>query len=421
MIQALIGVARMDGDLLEPVERLVLLVLADHANERGICWPSLERIARRVGRSIWTVRRAIDRLEERDLLRVEERSGHSSLYHLNLARLLDLTPSTGATPSTHATPGMDATPSTGAPGPLAPVPTEPINRTNQEPTSSSPPYSPPHGTTPPPGVEEEGDENQDKPAKPPSERRGSGNEGSTEMTGSDEAKPPFSLGEKGVLGSSSSIPRAHSGMDAHTGSVGMTQAVGQALADARQARSMTREEALEELAKRKRPAPPPEVPKGMVLALREAGLWERLYALRRYARDNRAWQEWLALTLGPLWRATTPDAFTKALAEALDALVRRPEVSRPLGYLEAILRRALVGGEEPGVAPKEPVPVGQPAYSLVDLEKLFRDGVPFLDGVIGLYDGVVGTGANMKVVLRDPMTDAVSLLPVEEALKRVRS
>lgn len=230
-----------------------------------------------------------------------------------------------------------------------------------------------------------------------------------------EAAPSLPSPGTDVLGVSTSFPGPQAEAVPRNGPVPVGQAVREALSGLK----MSREEALAELVQRRRPAPPPEVPGSMVLALREAGLWERLSALRRHARDSRAWQEWLAGTLGALWSSATPDAFTRGVAEALDALARRPDVARPFGYVEAILRKALGRGEaEPA---KEAASNGEAVeYSQEALEELLRDGVPFLDGTLGIYDGLVGTGPGTKVVVRDPATDAVVLVPVAEALKRVK-
>ena len=69
---------------LPPSEKLVLLALADQANDEGRqCWPSLANIARRSGQNERTVRRALRSLEEKGHLEAIQRTGTSSQYHLH--------------------------------------------------------------------------------------------------------------------------------------------------------------------------------------------------------------------------------------------------------------------------------------------------------------------------------------------------
>jgi len=71
-----------------PIKKLVLLKLADNANDQGECWPSYSHIADQceIGKS--TARKHIKELEEMGLLRLENRKGpkgnSSNLYHLVL-------------------------------------------------------------------------------------------------------------------------------------------------------------------------------------------------------------------------------------------------------------------------------------------------------------------------------------------------
>jgi Helix-turn-helix domain len=94
---------------------IVLLCLADHANDDGDCWPSIPRLAKRARRSDRQVRRVLADLEERGLVVRDPRPGRSSIYHV-----LPLSPLTGvssATPVTDDTP----TPVTDDTPPLTPV------------------------------------------------------------------------------------------------------------------------------------------------------------------------------------------------------------------------------------------------------------------------------------------------------------
>ena len=53
---------------LKPLERLLLLVLAEHADDRNRVWPSQDRLAHMVGTSPSTLRRCLRRLERLGLL-----------------------------------------------------------------------------------------------------------------------------------------------------------------------------------------------------------------------------------------------------------------------------------------------------------------------------------------------------------------
>ena len=74
---------------LGPVPKFVLVVLADAADDEGICWPRISTIAERVGVSTRTVQRAIQYLVQRKLVTVEPRlrpdgSSSSNRYRLML-------------------------------------------------------------------------------------------------------------------------------------------------------------------------------------------------------------------------------------------------------------------------------------------------------------------------------------------------
>ena len=58
---------------LEPLERLLLLVLAEHADDRDCVWSSQDRLAHMVGTSPSTLRRCLARLERLGLLTHENR------------------------------------------------------------------------------------------------------------------------------------------------------------------------------------------------------------------------------------------------------------------------------------------------------------------------------------------------------------
>ena len=66
---------------LPPGEKLVLLALADQANDEGThCWPSVATISKRSGQNERTVRRALRSLEGKGHLTCNERRGTSTNY-----------------------------------------------------------------------------------------------------------------------------------------------------------------------------------------------------------------------------------------------------------------------------------------------------------------------------------------------------
>lgn len=75
---------------LSPLERFVLVSLADNADISGLCWPHQETTAERTGLGLRTVRTHIATLQERDLLsreaqmKVTGRGRASDLYRLNV-------------------------------------------------------------------------------------------------------------------------------------------------------------------------------------------------------------------------------------------------------------------------------------------------------------------------------------------------
>jgi len=58
---------------LSPTPKLILMALADAANEYGVCWPSVSTVATRCCVSIRTVRRVMQTLVDRGLLHSEQR------------------------------------------------------------------------------------------------------------------------------------------------------------------------------------------------------------------------------------------------------------------------------------------------------------------------------------------------------------
>ena len=73
----------VDRDDLEPMERLIYMVLARHANGRGECFPSRERLLKVTGlKDKRTVTKYINKLIEKRFLEMTKRQGKSNLYFL---------------------------------------------------------------------------------------------------------------------------------------------------------------------------------------------------------------------------------------------------------------------------------------------------------------------------------------------------
>lgn len=86
-----------------------LNALADHADEDGICWPSIARIALFAGCDEKTARRALQRLVALDIIDREERPGKSDLFRLNMdVDLSQNQPLPEAAPLPEATPPNEA-------------------------------------------------------------------------------------------------------------------------------------------------------------------------------------------------------------------------------------------------------------------------------------------------------------------------
>lgn len=52
-----------DISLFKGSDKLIMLCLADHADDAGVCWPSIETIARKSGVSPTTVKATLKKLE----------------------------------------------------------------------------------------------------------------------------------------------------------------------------------------------------------------------------------------------------------------------------------------------------------------------------------------------------------------------
>ena len=71
------------GDL-SSTQKLVLLSLADWANDEGLCWPSIERVAKKSSLKKRAVQLAIRSLEEMKFIRREEVIGKGNRYWIQI-------------------------------------------------------------------------------------------------------------------------------------------------------------------------------------------------------------------------------------------------------------------------------------------------------------------------------------------------
>lgn len=68
---------------LPAISKIVLISLADQANDDGVCWPSIESLVKRTGLSESTVFRHLKVLEDDAHIHREPRLGQSTIYHVH--------------------------------------------------------------------------------------------------------------------------------------------------------------------------------------------------------------------------------------------------------------------------------------------------------------------------------------------------
>lgn len=76
-------------ELADVTAKAVLHALADHADEEGKCWPSIERMVRYSGCGEKTVRRALQRLVALGLIEQQSRPGTSNVYLVKIGMTMD--------------------------------------------------------------------------------------------------------------------------------------------------------------------------------------------------------------------------------------------------------------------------------------------------------------------------------------------
>lgn len=69
-------------------QKLVALALADHANEKGECWPSIKKISDKCGLNERTVFRNLNLLEKGGVVKRKKRVGCSTVYTLTPAQIV---------------------------------------------------------------------------------------------------------------------------------------------------------------------------------------------------------------------------------------------------------------------------------------------------------------------------------------------
>ena len=88
-IRLMSSVWRIDG--VGDTERLLLMALADHANDSGVCWPGLPHLALKTHKSLRQIQRRLRRLEHLGFFSIENPRcgrGHHKRFILNLDKFL---------------------------------------------------------------------------------------------------------------------------------------------------------------------------------------------------------------------------------------------------------------------------------------------------------------------------------------------
>lgn len=70
---------------LPPGPKVVLISLADQANDEGVCWPAIPQIAKRCGINDRSVSRHVSKLEQMGVIKREVVTGRGTIYHLVFA------------------------------------------------------------------------------------------------------------------------------------------------------------------------------------------------------------------------------------------------------------------------------------------------------------------------------------------------
>ncbi|EOT4836250.1 helix-turn-helix domain-containing protein [Pseudomonas aeruginosa] len=121
---------------LTPAQKAVLISLADNANDEGVCWPSVAKIAERTCLSERAVQQAIKVLNECKALSIEARQGRSTMFTVTPAAFA---PPQKVHPRRKCTPAANApTPADAAPRTVIEPTREPSGEPSPLPTRSGP-------------------------------------------------------------------------------------------------------------------------------------------------------------------------------------------------------------------------------------------------------------------------------------------
>ncbi|HHM4368708.1 TPA: helix-turn-helix domain-containing protein [Pseudomonas aeruginosa] len=121
---------------LTPAQKAVLISLADNANDEGVCWPSVAKIAERTCLSERAVQQAIKVLNECRALSIEARQGRSTMFTVTPAAFA---PPQKVHPRRKCTPaGSAPTPADAAPRTVIEPTREPSGEPSPLPTRSGP-------------------------------------------------------------------------------------------------------------------------------------------------------------------------------------------------------------------------------------------------------------------------------------------
>lgn len=117
-----------------PHQRLMMLAIADNANDRGVAWPSVATLAAKCSVQERAAQYTLQTLQREGWLAIEERPGRSNYYRVNMARMRD---AVDCTPATNDGGAVDDTPggATHDTPPVQPVAPEPSLNRHVEPSS----------------------------------------------------------------------------------------------------------------------------------------------------------------------------------------------------------------------------------------------------------------------------------------------
>lgn len=87
-------------------EKMVLMCLAEHADDEGKCWPSVRTIARKCSKSVRTVQSALKNLGELGYFEIEDLVGRGRIYRLNQSKIC--TPAESAAPQKSCETGAES-------------------------------------------------------------------------------------------------------------------------------------------------------------------------------------------------------------------------------------------------------------------------------------------------------------------------